>query len=151
MRNQIIIGIKKKKIPLTRISGKKFVLIEESVDTFKLKKAINTPKAKFLKYNDLNYSQSIKSYKNQQQKIKKWAVLADIDIVDKKLTEDIRISYEAPFYLTKQNIEAGLSHLFYVKLNNQTELMEQIAEAVLILLILLFFPYILFMMIVLLW
>ncbi len=121
---------KNKKIYLEIKSNKKFVLLENVSDRNELKQMLNISDVDVIKFQQANILSTIKPYKQQAQKEKKWAVISFKGNKPNKISGKQKIIYEAPFYYTVQKKEAGLSHLFYVKLLNNYDLvtLEKLAR-----------------------
>jgi len=120
---------KNQKVFLERISNKKYLIVENIEDSTVLRQNLNILGVKVRKFDNTNVFSSIKAYNQNIKNEKKWAVIEALNIGNVILTTNQDIIYEAPFYLTSEQKEAGLSHLFYVKLfqdGNITKL-EQLA------------------------
>lgn len=107
---------KNQKVFLEKIPNKKYLVIEGIKDGAELKQKLNFPNAKVHKFDNTSVFASIKPYKQNTKNEKKWAVVENQNIGNVKLAANKNVIYEAPFYNTSEKKEAGLSHLFYVKL-----------------------------------
>lgn len=103
------------KVFLERLTTKKFLLFDTFEDSVSLKSTLKIRNMKVRKFNKTNDFSSLKIYKSHPIKENKWAVIEAETL--SSLNKNTDILYEAPFYLTSKKVEAGLSHLFYVKLN----------------------------------
>lgn len=121
---------KGEKVFLTKIPGKKFIIYQNIQDTSGLKKITELPDAIIIGHGIFKTSKSIVTYKGKKNESQNWAMLSSSLTSEKKLTEQDQIVYESNFYKTEQEVEAGLSHLFYVKLKNPTDanILEQLAS-----------------------
>ena len=110
------------KIPLIKNSNKKFILFEDVRDSTELKNVLNNSGIKILKYGKSDLANSLVPYNQREIKIENWATINGNFNVDKNFNDLTQIKYESSFYTTKNGSEAGLSHLFYVKLKNEEDL-----------------------------
>ena len=115
------------KIALKELSSKRFILVESSEDNLSIEQSLKTSGVTVIKFDKTNVSTSLKSYKHLQPKEINWAVIEDNSFTN--LGSKKKILYDAPFYLTSEKVEAGLSNLFYVKLNKaeDLDLLEKLA------------------------
>ena len=118
---------KGKKIPLQKDSTQKFILFEDLPDTNVSDKLIKYPGVKILDHRKTALSDFVVPYGNKEIKKLNWAVVSDT-IQKGPFTNNDQVSYESYFYKTPDGIEAGLSNLFYVKLERKEE--EEIIEII---------------------
>ncbi len=103
---------KSKKVALESLDTKKFIIFDLGSDT-------SDDILKTFSDNNIKVS-NMCSKENMVIKNSKWAV------VDKTTYQSLKqkkldICYEGPFYKNQSNIEAGLSHVFYVKLKKEQD------------------------------
>lgn len=110
------------KVPLEKNSKKKFILFEDVRDSTELKKVLDNSNIKILKYGKSDLANNLVPYNQKEIKIKNWATVSGISGFDKNFNGLAQIIYESSFYTTKEGAEAGLSHLFYVKIKNKEDL-----------------------------
>jgi hypothetical protein len=102
--------------------NKKFILVEYITDSTELKQKLNLPNSKVHVFSKTLIMASLIPHKSEIQIESKWAVIEDSRIDSLELLENENIIYISPFYNTELGIEAGLSHLFYVKLHDSSDL-----------------------------
>lgn len=117
---------KNEKISLKRLDGKKIILFKDSDE----EAVVDLCKAAGLGQivvNDVSLSpRIICRKKNSMWNNLKWALIN----TPISLKEKAEILYEAPFFLTEESQEVGLSFLFYVKLKKDSDIsnLENIAR-----------------------
>ena len=119
------------KIYFDKISDKKFVIIDDAInDSIELKQVFDIEDITIIDFERNNVLATINAYESVTITENYWAVIEGQDFTDITLTEHEYILYEAPFYNTEKGIEAGLSHLFYVRLHDEQDIarLEQLAE-----------------------
>ncbi len=119
---------KGKKILLEQVENKKFILFDSYETPRELTESLNVEDLIVDQFGDLNVQTGLNINKTSQVFKKKWAT---INIPkNKNLNQHKNIFYHAPFYLTPENVEAGLSNLFYVKLKTSEDLifLEKLAR-----------------------
>ncbi len=113
---------KGEKVPLERNPEKKFVLLSENTTGQEaLQQSFHTHGLRVDRFSKSQVQSSLRPFKGLSKAEKSWAVITKNGGIDGNLSEmqysgKRSIIYEAPFYLTASGKEAGLSHLFYVKL-----------------------------------
>ncbi|MDD3721997.1 MAG: S8 family serine peptidase, partial [Lutibacter sp.] len=119
---------KGQKIFLEEIQTKKFIMFNSFENISALKSSLNIKDLSVEKYNNMNVYSSLNPQGDLKIKEYKWAVIKTPSPISLKNKNEI--FYEAPFYLTPEKIEAGLSNLFYVKLNKTEDvnLLENMAS-----------------------
>lgn len=109
------------KIPLTENSNKKYVLLENISDSNEFKGKISNKSIKVEKFKRdrvmLGYDPVV-----AQTNENTWAIVSLKNQKIPSLTQLPSIKYEIPYFFTTSNAEVGISHLFYVKLKNETDL-----------------------------
>lgn len=112
---------KNKKLSLEEIDSKKFVIFElERNDSVNIQKL----------FSDKNIAVRDMSAKENVDGIpKKWAVV-DKTTFENLKQKKLKICYEGSFFRNPRNIEAGLTNVFYIKLNNEDDrdLLESLAK-----------------------
>jgi len=118
---------KGQKVFLERLNTKKFIVFDTFDDSTSLKEALNISNVKIKKFEKSNISTNLKEYKTKKIREINWAVIESNDFTSLNVKKSI--IYDGPYYLTSNKVEAGLSNLFYVKLNNlaDTILLEKLA------------------------
>jgi subtilisin family serine protease len=107
------------KIVLEELPTKKYVVVNSFEDTTKLKAVLNKQNIKINPFVEtpvvgLNYLQK------ESPSVICWTTVEGEAIPD--LTNEEFVLYQAPYFLTKNKTEAGLSNLFYLKLNKAEDL-----------------------------
>ena len=119
---------KGQKVYLKKLNTKKFVVFDTYDDSISLKEALYLENLKISKFekND-NISSCLNVYKQGTTKEINWAVIENDDFTN---FNSANLIYDAPFFLTSNNVEAGLSNLFYVKLNKSDDIfvLEKLAK-----------------------
>lgn len=116
------------KVGINRDDSKKFILFKSS-DELTVTNAQS--KIKIVdKIQDVVLSSKIKSDKSTVQPDLKWTVI-ESSTVTRAANLVPEILYEAPFFKTENGVEVGLSHLFYVKLKNESDVskLNKLADA----------------------
>ncbi len=119
------------KIYLDKISDKKFVIIDDAInDRIGLKQFLDIDGATIVDFERSNVLNTINAYESLRSTENYWAIIESSDIADIASTDHENILYEAPFYTTAEGIEVGLSHLFYVRLRDEKDIvkLEQLAK-----------------------
>ena len=115
-----------KKIPLELLPTKKFVLLHSPEDTTQLKSRLTK---RDIQFNSFKIDK-IPEFESEfmSKKYVCWTTITGKETVP-DFADETNILYEAPYLLTKDGVEAGLSHVFYVKLFNaeDTVLLEKMA------------------------
>lgn len=103
------------KVFLTKNNSKKYMLFETSDDAtvFRNRTAHDKGKSKIDKFDEVKISATTKSFKKKKKKDYTWAVVSSHDKSD--VADNEIALYSSSFYLSKDNKDIGLSHLFYVK------------------------------------
>ena len=112
---------KSKKVALKINSGKYYVLFDSKTKKDTLTEFLSSSGAVVRQFRQVEPLKSLNLIKVEPN----WAIIDNIDIEDNPLereTTDKRVLYKAPFLLTKDGSEVGLSHLFHVKLKNEDDL-----------------------------
>jgi subtilisin family serine protease len=107
------------KIALEELPAKKYVMVNSFEDTTKLKAVLNRQNIKINPFVEtpvvgLNY------LREESPSAICWTTVEGEAIPD--LTREEFVLYQAPYFLTKDGKEAGLSNLFYLKLNKAEDL-----------------------------
>jgi hypothetical protein len=107
---------KGEKFPLAKKEGKYFVLYDESVSQVRMQSFKST-----VSENAFLYPGTDMSGKNAAKfKTAKWTILENVDLAT--LTAKSReLFYIAPYYITQDGHECGLTNMFYVKLKDKDE------------------------------
>lgn len=102
------------KIFLEKVENKKFIVFNSFENPLALTNALNIQNLAVKKFDNLKVETGLRLTKPLKNTKSKWAVIE----VSKSITleNNENILYHAPFFLTPEKIEAGLSNLFYVKL-----------------------------------
>ncbi len=110
------------KVPLFKVENKKYVLFSSSRDIIEMKNELNPVVDEILSYTD---TYKYKAYnKNKLLEAKPWVVIAGEGLNQLESLEGDEVLYESHFYKMENGEEIGLSHLFYVKLNNEKDITE---------------------------
>ena len=112
---------KGKKVVLKINPGKYYVLLDSKTKKDTLTRFLKSSGAVVRQFREVNPLKSLNLIKEEPN----WAIIDNIDIEANPLereTTDKRVLYKAPFLLTKEGAEVGLSHLFHVKLKNEYDL-----------------------------
>ncbi|MGI8893422.1 MAG: S8 family serine peptidase [Bacteroidia bacterium] len=119
------------KVFLEKVPNKKYVVTHNVSDGNDLKQKINIPLAQVNKFAETNVYSGLNVYSGNANIKVKWAVVEFDSIINFNLSLKNEIIYESSFYITTGKTEAGLSHLFYVKLFNSGDInqLEQLALA----------------------
>lgn len=112
---------KGQKVILEKLPTKMFLLFDSFEDSVSLKNNLKIGGVKVVKFNITHDYSSLETHKSHPIKENRWAVIEGETL--SSLNKNTDILYEAPFYLTPKKIEAGLSHLFYVRLNKIEDLL----------------------------
>jgi len=110
-----------KKQFLQKVIDEKFILFEASIDTNDLRRVINVSKLRFTNQGIIQDYKNIQKLNSQKVASKKWVTISADNLDKKSLVKNKQIVYESFFYRTEKGIEAGLSHLFYVKLKDVSD------------------------------
>lgn len=102
--------------------NKKYILFESVENNTSMSQVLGVENSSIKKMGSAAISKSIKSYKQSVQKDRSWAIVEDVQMSQMSVVNNIKVIYEANFYKTSDNKEAGLSHLFYVKLKNANDI-----------------------------
>lgn len=102
-----------KKIPLEIIDTKKFIIFDlENKDSSDV----------FAKFSEKSIKiKSIKAKEYSDEKNNKWAIV-EKSFLNQLKKDDFNIKYEGSFFYNPNKIEAGLSHIFYVKLRKMEDM-----------------------------
>lgn len=121
---------KGQKIFLEIQPNKKYILYETSISNSSIAQSLGVPGNSVLNTGNNNLSKSIKRHKKYTHQEKNWVVIDNPQIAQTPTSNNENIVYEACFYKTQDNREAGLSHLFYVKLkaSNDVSTLEALAK-----------------------
>jgi subtilisin family serine protease len=115
---------KGKKVPVTPVPQKKYVLFAPEVNRDEVEQAVKPTGAVLLKFNKQKPIKSIQFSNEAQPPQFNWAIIENKELaanpLDKAPVAE-KVVYKAPFFKTKNGNEVGLSHLFYVKLRNQAD------------------------------
>lgn len=120
---------KGQKIVLEKIRNKKFIMFNSFESINELSNSLNISNLSVENFNKMNTYPSLNPYKSIKIEEGKWAVIKSLS--SKNFNDHKDILYEAPFYYTKNKVEAGLSNLFYVKLKTSQDinLLEKLAAS----------------------
>jgi subtilisin family serine protease len=120
------------KIYLEKIPNKKFVIIDDAINSkIRFKQMFdNDDSINIVNFERDNVLKTINPFESLKATEKNWAVIESSNIADYTLTDNEYILYEAPFYITANGIEVGVSHLFYVRLHDEIDIvkLEQLAK-----------------------
>lgn len=110
---------KNQKVPLILNTKKTYLTFNNNSDKRVQAASLNIEYSKFLKYGTLNirkgFSDDVAESANRT-----WCFLDGT--LDDKIKQNQSINYNAPFFYTSDGVEAGLSHLFYVKLKKPADI-----------------------------
>jgi subtilisin family serine protease len=109
---------KNEKITLKKLPEKRFILIDDNTNEKLFKNTLNAHNIEASNFNITNVNIGLNKVSNEYKKERKWSVISTTDVSRFSKFNRENILYESDFYLTKSGIEVGLSHLFYVKLND---------------------------------
>lgn len=107
-----------RKIPITQLTTKRFVLINAS-DQSNFTQSLQKSNVKSKAVNNLCMSSKIKPYKGGTYNNYKWTTVQTGDAM--AMASNPYIVYSAPYFKTSDGNEVGLSHLFYVKLKRTSD------------------------------
>ncbi|MEO1050053.1 MAG: S8 family peptidase [Bacteroidota bacterium] len=112
-----------KKIGLRENPNKRYILLEPFVQEKSLQQSFNVPTGDIKGLEQTRVLNSLRPFGAKQRSEKNWTVL---DIQSTAVNIDALTSpgiiYQAPFFFTESGVEAGLSHLFHVKLNDAKDI-----------------------------
>ena len=115
-----------KKVILYVKPTKSFILFDEQMKKDDLDQSLRSSGAVIRRFETSRPLTSIKLRRDVEAVPKEnWAIVDNINIDANPLereTTDKRVLYKAPFLLTQDGAEVGLSHLFHVKLKNKGDL-----------------------------
>ena len=109
------------KVPLTKNETKKFVLYSSSSSQRQATSVFERLGAKVGTTGTHSVSAAIAPYKSSKGLHGSWAIIQSQHAIAAATASD-EIAYEAPFYVSSDKIEAGVSNLFYVKLKSPADL-----------------------------
>lgn len=110
---------------------KKYITFDRTIiDTTTLKQVLSLPNAVIQGFGELSILNDLDSIITSITTEDNWAIVEDADIENIVLTNHNLILSECPVYITANNEELVISHLFYVNLNNSTDfqLLENLAQ-----------------------
>jgi hypothetical protein len=114
---------KNKKQPLNLNPNKKFVLMKDQPESIK--------NARIRTFSRSNELASVMPFKKAsfEEREKYWTIVQSSENID-KLLDSTDLVYESPFFTAPQGSEMGVSHLFYVKLKQKSDvaILEEMAR-----------------------
>lgn len=119
---------KGKKVFLTKTEEKKFVLFENnSTQDVSQQRKVNGASIKAS--GEENFSKKLKPYKGNSYQTHKWAIV-ETQSKSIDLSSEKNISYQAPSFISEENVKVTLSNLFYVKLRKASDIhkLESLAK-----------------------
>lgn len=119
---------KGQKVYLEKLNTKKFVVFDTYNDSISLKEALHLNNSSIIKFEkNNNISSNLNEYETDIPRRINWAVIEDDNFAE---FNRVNVIYDAPFFMTSNNVEAGLSNLFYVKLNISDDIviLERLAK-----------------------
>ncbi len=122
---------KNQKIHLGSISNKKFIIVSENINNgFELKQTLNIPDVEVLTFRETSSLPTINSYNQNEIMSKKSAIIKFDNLSNVNVVQNLNVLYESPFYYSENGLEIGISHLFYVKLFDEDDLLilEELAN-----------------------
>jgi subtilisin family serine protease len=129
--NQNYYWYKNQKIYLNEITEKRFLLVDETINNeFELEQTLGLPDLSIVNFRKSNIFASVDPYNPAKTTERNWAIIEGENLHNINFLNYESILYNAPFFISQNNIEAGISHLFYVKLFNEQDItvLELLAE-----------------------
>ena len=112
-----------KKVVLDVKPTKIYVLLDARMKKAELEQSLKLSGAVIRKFEAQKPLASIKLRKDQEEVPRRnWAIVDNVNVDARPLEQEEieqKVLYEAPFLVTKDGVEVGLSHLFLVKLKNE--------------------------------
>lgn len=110
------------KVYLNRLSTKKYITFDKTInDSSALKQVLSLPNAVIQGFGELTILTGLENTLSNKTTEDNWAIIESVGIGNSTLSTSQFIISESPVYLTPNNEELNISHLFYVKLNNQSD------------------------------
>jgi subtilisin family serine protease len=110
---------KGERVPLKVDPSKAYVLFTPETTQERVEKATKEKKADLKKFDTVKLPTGLNLVQDPPAKAPRWAIIENVDASEQpfdlaELSKDVL--YKAPFFLTKDNKQVGISHLVFVKL-----------------------------------